>query len=150
MDEEFTPGTVSALSTSLGHLKLSFDPNDPVERLRAARVVTDMLRRGYALMIEVVKPDGEKAFQRVQSFDEERCEYIVADLDPSASEQGQQFEQLGRLVADKLQDVLYVDSEGQVSEEIPVQKSRGRPKKSTKRLPAETSKVVAVARTAGG
>ena len=71
-------GTVGILNVGAGDTKLSFDPKNPAERIRAARIVRDMLRRGYALLVEVAP--GE--YQRATDFDEARCEYIIADFDP--------------------------------------------------------------------
>lgn len=76
-------GTVGVLNVGAGDTKLSFDPKNPAERIRAARIVRDMIRRGYALLIEV-EPNQ---FQRAHDFDEERCEYIIADFDPVAAAQ---------------------------------------------------------------
>ena len=76
-------GTVGVLNVGAGDTKLSFDPTNPAERIRAARIVKDMIRRGYALLIEVEKnPQGEPVYKRATDFDENTCEYIIADFDP--------------------------------------------------------------------
>lgn len=75
-------GEVGILNVGAGDIKVSFDKNNPVERVRAARIVKDMLRRGYALLIEVEQPDGTSAYQRALDFREDTCEYIIADYDP--------------------------------------------------------------------
>lgn len=67
-----------------GDTKLSFDPNNPAERIRAARIVRDMLRRGYALLVET-EVKGERIFTRALDFDETKCQYIIADFDPTGS-----------------------------------------------------------------
>lgn len=74
-------GSVGILNVGDGDTKLSFDPKNPAERIRAARIVRDMIRRGYALLVEV-EVDGEKSFTRATDFNEDVCEYIIADLDP--------------------------------------------------------------------
>lgn len=77
-------GEVGVLNVGVGDTKLSFDPKNPAERIRAARIVRDMLRRGYALLVEVER-DGQKVFTRALDFDESVCEYVIADFDPTAA-----------------------------------------------------------------
>lgn len=79
-----TAGTVGILNVGSGDTKLSFDPKNPAERIRAARIVRDMLRRGYALLVEVER-DGVKRFERATDFLEDSCEYVIADFDPTAA-----------------------------------------------------------------
>lgn len=74
-------GEVGVLNVGAGDTKLSFDPNNPAERIRAARIVRDMIRRGYSLLIEV-EENGAKVHRRALDFDESKCEYIIADFDP--------------------------------------------------------------------
>lgn len=71
------PGNLEILNVQGGDVKINFDTTDCAEAIRAKRVITDMLRRGYALLVEV---DGK--FQRILEFDEKHGEYIVADFDP--------------------------------------------------------------------
>lgn len=79
-----TAGTVGILNVGDGDTKLSFDPKNPAERIRAARIVRDMLRRGYALLVEI-ETDGQKSFTRATDFREDVCEYVIADFDPIAA-----------------------------------------------------------------
>lgn len=72
-----TPGAVSVLNVGAGDTKLSFDPSNQAECIRAARIVKDMLRRGYALLIQV---DGTMV--RALDFREDVFEYVIADFDP--------------------------------------------------------------------
>ena len=74
-------GMVGILNVGAGDVELSFDPRNPAERIRAARIVKDMIRRGYALLIEIERA-GEKRYERALDFDEQACRYIVADMDP--------------------------------------------------------------------
>lgn len=71
-------GTLSILNVGEGDVKISFDKNNPEERKRASKVVADMLRAGYAILIKVGQKDGEDVFKRAIKFDPETCEYIVA------------------------------------------------------------------------
>lgn len=75
-------GQIGILNVGAGDTKLVFDKNNPAECIRSGRIVRDMLRRGYALLIEVTDAKGEKAYQRVTEFREDTCEYIIADFDP--------------------------------------------------------------------
>lgn len=78
-------GNVSILNVAAGDLSLTFDKNNPVETIRAARVCRDMLRRGYALLIEVER-DGKKAYERALDFREDICCYVIADYDHFATQ----------------------------------------------------------------
>lgn len=125
-------GEVGILNVGAGDTKLSFDPADPAERIRAARIVRDMIRRGYALLVEVSKDkDGKPVYQRALDFDEERAEYIIADFD-SVTAAG-------------------ADAETPAPAPSPpaAGKRRGRPPKE-RRIDAGKTTAVAVARTAGG
>lgn len=75
-------GQIGILNVGAGDTKLTFDKSNPAECIRSARIVTDMLRRGYALLIEVTDRKGVKSYQRVTEFLPDTCEYIIADLDP--------------------------------------------------------------------
>ena len=127
-------GTVGVLNVGAGDTKLVFDPGNPQEMIRAARIVKDMLRRGYALLVDSGQVDasGRPVYVRAKDFDESKCEYVIADLDPDAaveSKDGNDAEQAAQ------------------PENQPPGKKRGR---KTKRVPADQAVVVAVARSAGG
>lgn len=85
-------GTVALLNVGDGDTTLSFDPSKPAERLRAARIVADMLKRGYALMVKEPDGAGGDHWRRVQSFDETRCEYLIADFDSAIAREHDQQE----------------------------------------------------------
>lgn len=73
-------GSLSCLNVAGGDVKITFDTGNIGETIRAKRIITDMLRRGYALLVEV---DG--AYQRAIESDEKRGEYVIADYDPSTT-----------------------------------------------------------------
>lgn len=75
-------GSIGILNVGAGDTKLVFDKNNPAECIRAARIVKDMLRRGYALLIDV----GKGKTRRVLDFDDTKFEYIIADFDPVTAE----------------------------------------------------------------
>lgn len=74
-------GTLEILNVGRGDVKISFDSTNAAEAIRAKRIIKDMLRRGYALLVEV---DGK--FSRVKEFDETAGEYVIADFDPEGDE----------------------------------------------------------------
>jgi len=124
-------GTVGILNVGHGDTKLSFDPSNPAERIRAARIVRDMIRRGYALLVQGEK-DGEKVFTRALDFDENVCEYIIADFDPTPAPQETSHAQ------------------EQEDEAQPATAPRRGPRPGTRRIKAESVRAVSVAPSAGG
>jgi hypothetical protein len=72
-------GTLSCLNVSGGDIEITFDTNDCAEAIRAKRIISDMLRRGYALLVKM--PDG--TYTRALEFDEKQGKYIIADYDPA-------------------------------------------------------------------
>lgn len=130
-------GSVGILNVGDGDTKLSFDPNNPAERIRAARIVRDMLRRGYALLVEV-EANGKKSFARATDFREDVCEYVIADFDPITAAQA---------------DAEETDHDDETQQGAaapagtPAPRGRGRPRKVIK---AESTRAVVVAPIAGG
>lgn len=84
----FTAGTAAILNVGDGDTKLSFDPSKPEERARAAKVVAQMLRAGFSIMIEVDNGKDGKVFKRVKTFKPDVCEYIISG-EPDAQAQSQ-------------------------------------------------------------
>ena len=124
---------IGILSVGAGDTKLSFDPKNPAEREHAARVVADMLKRGYAILVQVGERDGEPLYQRAKGFDEKTCEYLIVGTPPVDVEQAPSA--LTRLK--KTVDAMR-------------RKRKSTPKMETARVPAETTRAVSVARSAGG
>lgn len=138
-------GEIGILNVGAGDTKLTFDPKNPAEMIRSGRIVTDMLRRGYALLVEVERK-GVKAFERVKEFREDKCEYIIADFDPVAAEAADRAEAEEHGEAGR-------ETAGETAEDTPAiqPRQRGRPGKTTSRaIPASGARAVAVARSAGG
>ena len=137
-----TKGTIGILNVGAGDTKLSFDPTNPMERARSARIVTDMLKRGYVLFIDT----GGKSYQRVLKFDEAHCEYIIADLDPVAAEKHDQKE--GAAANEPSPTTSSAEAGSEDRQEGAKAARRGR--KPGKRVDAGTTAGVAVHRSAGG
>lgn len=117
-------GSVGILNVGAGDTKLTFDPDNPLERERAARIVTDMLKRGYALLIQVGVDDGEPIYRRAKGFDPKTCEYIISGGPDETVEIGHEPKE----------------------EQTKPKRKPGRPRK----IPADKVHAVAVGRTAGG
>src|SRR6185437_4000798 len=71
---------LSILNVGEGDTKLVFDKDKPEERARACRIVTNMLKRGFAILVAAGERDGRPLYYRAESFDPETAEYIVAGL----------------------------------------------------------------------
>ncbi|HEY8066558.1 MAG TPA: hypothetical protein VIF40_17815 [Methylosinus sp.] len=132
-------GQVGILNVGAGDTKLVFDPSNPADCIRAARVVKDMIRRGYALLVDTGKRDaGDRPiYARAKDFDETKFEYIIADFDPLiAAEEDANAED----------ESTAAQSDGAPGEKAKVRK----PRSVRKAIPAESVNAIAVARTAGG
>ena len=70
-------GTMTILTVGDGDTKLSFDPTKPQELKHAKKVVEDMLKRGFAILVEVGEKDGAPLYQRARGFDPKTAEYII-------------------------------------------------------------------------
>jgi hypothetical protein len=128
---------IGILNVGAGDTKLVFDKNNPAECIRAARIVKDMLRRGYALLVDV----GKGKTRRVLEFDETKFEYIIADFDPVTAEE-----------ADRKEKEDGIESSAAARTATPAApEKRQEGKRSVRRAVAATATSgVAVARTAGG
>lgn len=121
-------GTVAILNVGAGDTKLTFDPTKPAEVARAAKIVKDMIRRGFVLLIEVGRDDKGPIYRRADDFDEKTAEYIIA----------------GEVH----------DEEAEASTSAPTPEPRAGKRKTNRppkrRVAASSTNAVSVARTAGG
>lgn len=119
-------GQVGILNVGAGDTKLSFDPAKPKEVARAKRIITDMLRKGFAIFVEVGKDEKGPLYRRAVSFDESTAEYLIVG-DPEE------------------------ETENVVTDQTPKTKGKsGKASRPTRRIAAEKTNAVAVSRTAGG
>lgn len=137
---------IGILNVGAGDTKLTFDKNNPAECIRSARIVTDMLRRGYALLVEVER-NGVKAYERVREFRADTCQYIIADLDPIIAAEADAVAQPGETTSEEIQDegtpaAKNADRKGKAIEPYR--------KRGTRAVHASEARGVAVARSAGG
>jgi hypothetical protein len=150
-----TDGVLEVLNVGLGHLRVTFERDDIVERERARRMVSDMLARGYALFAEV-----EGQLVPIRAFDETRGEYLVTDVPAPRAEapvpeaevaSPPDVDARSQTVKPHRGRPLVPPAEPALCRCGKPKGHRGRcPKATTKRLPMEKTKVIAVGRTAGG
>lgn len=124
-------GEVAILNVGEGDTKLTFDPTNPAEVERSARIVKDMLRRGFVLLIEVGHNEKGPIYQRAHDFDEATAEYIIAGI------------------AEPQED--HEEAEDEAAPSRPRKSAPPRPRKAERRrVPAASANAVSVSRTAGG
>lgn len=117
-------GVLEILNVGAGDVVITFDNKNPMEAIRAKRIIKDMLSRGYALMIKL--EDG--TYTRAKAFDEATGEYIIADFDPDADEDD--------------------SPRAGLDDGPPIKARRGRPR--GKRVGMENATATAIGRSAGG
>lgn len=143
-------GELGILNVGAGDTKLSFDKSNPAERIRAARIVKDMIRRGYALLIEVNRDgEGRPVYERAIDFHEDTCEYVIADFDPvtaQAADEQDATEKAGAHEEGRTEETRPATPAAAAE---PTARQRGR-RPRTRRVAADSTKGVAVARSAGG
>lgn len=125
---------IAVLNVGTGDTKLSFDSDDPNDVKRVGEIVRDMIRRGYAVLVEVGEHNGKPTYQRAEDFDPETSEYIITgNATPPIFE-----------VKDDRNDEPKATARGRKTE-------KKKPRTSNKRpVNAKKTKAVGVARTAGG
>lgn len=134
--------SIGILNVGAGDTKLVFDKANPAEVIRSGRIVRDMLRRGYALLVEVDNGKKGKSYQRVVAFDENRSEYIIADFDPIVAEAADNAEkQSVEAAAEGAPGATKPDAGG---------KPKGRRGTKTRAIPATGASGISVAPSAGG
>lgn len=129
MIPESVLGTLQVLNVGTGDTKFIFDPAKPAECERAKKVVTEMLRSGYVLFVEL--PDGK--LRRVKRFNSTQGTYIIEEAEADA--QGTQKSVAAETAPG-----------GAASREFPAKRKPGRPRS----VDAGKVRTVGVARTAGG
>lgn len=119
-------GSVAVLNVGVGDVRISFDKDKPDERKRSATIIKDMLSRGYAVLVQVGEQNGEPIYRRAKEFDADTCEYIVV---------GTPEETIPAAIVS-----------------APIIKDKKTLKRKTReyRVPAEKTRAVSVARSAGG
>jgi hypothetical protein len=125
-------GTIGILNVGAGDTKLSFDPKKPEEVKRAGAVVADMLKRGFAILVQVGKRKGEPLYMRATGFDPKTSEYIIVGVPDEADAED--------------------SGEEEAAAAAPPVKIKGAAKAGRKetRIKAERTSAVAVSRSAGG
>lgn len=136
-------GEVSIFNVGTGDTKLVFDKNNPQEVIRAGRIVKDMIRRGYSLLIEIEDPvTGQKICRRALDFDENVAEYIIADFDPIAAQEADKGQESNH---EETEQAAAAAPEGAIPDSAKLPRA-----KRTRRIKATETRAFAVGRTAGG
>jgi hypothetical protein len=138
-------GTLGVLNVGAGDTKLTFDKDNPAECIRSGRIVADMLKRGYALLIEVPDGTGGKSYTRVKEFREDVCSYIIADFDPIQVAPAGEADH-----AQNQQDKEAADRPTREAAGEPATKPVVKRGPKTRSIPASSVPGIAVARSAGG
>jgi len=138
-------GKLNVLSVNDGDIEITFDNQNAAECIRAKRIINDMLRRGYALLVEL--PDG--TYTRVRKFIEKHGKYIIADFAPV--EESEYYEQPREdQEKPKIEKIEPADPEAKyVGEKKRPGRPAGKKNKGTE-VAMEKVNAVAVAPTAGG
>lgn len=121
-------GSLEILNVQGGEVKITFDHHDAPEAIRARRIISEMIRSGFVLLVEVER-NKEKRFERAVSFDEARGEYIIADFMPANGA-----------------PTPLVSAAQPAEEAAPTPGKRGR----RRRVPMEEAQATAVGPSAGG
>jgi hypothetical protein len=73
--------SLSILNVGEGDTKLTFDKDKPGEVERTRRIISDMLKLGYAILVRVGETAaGKPKYRRATGFDPVRDEYLVMDV----------------------------------------------------------------------
>lgn len=78
---EFEPG-LDVLNAAEGHLNIKFDKDSPEETAKAQKIIGDMLKRGYAIFIDV----GDGELKRVKHFKKDIDSYVVEEIPDEKAE----------------------------------------------------------------
>lgn len=127
-------GDLSILNVGEGDMKITFDRANAPETIRAKRIIKDMIRRGYALLVQ--QEDG--TYLRAKDFDDKTGEYLIADFDPNGDDEDEHAKDSET----KADDAASATAEATT-------KRRGR-RPAVRRVPIEKASGVAIARSAGG
>jgi hypothetical protein len=120
--------SLAILNVGEGDTKITFDKDNPKELERSRRIVTDMLKLGYAILVRISAPDAKPKYRRAVGFDPTLDEYIVTDV-PAEPQTG-------------------LDDGVPIGEPAPVHGNTGK-RGRRRRLPASTP-AIGVSRSAGG
>jgi hypothetical protein len=113
------------LNVGEGDRTLKFDPNNPEERENAKIAVTEMLKLGFAIFVRDGERDGQPLYARATGFDAMRNEYVIVGVPEQ-------------------------ESPRQGTPRDPGSKTERSRRQQTRRVPADKTDALGVARSAGG
>ena len=78
-DAGIPTGELTIPNVGLGDIRITFNDQSPDEVDKAIKMLTDMQKRGYAILVQL--EDG--TYARAESIDASRKVYIIGDYSPS-------------------------------------------------------------------
>ena len=85
---------LQVLNVGEGDLKVSFDKNNAQERTNAKKMIEDLMRQGFAIMVEVGRNEKGPIYQRAVKFDYKTEEYLVLGTPNVADESTKSLERV--------------------------------------------------------
>ncbi len=73
MTESTMTGSLCVLNVGAGDIEVRFNPHDAAEAAKAIRMLTDMMARGYAVLVR----DEDGAYTRAVALDAARGRYVI-------------------------------------------------------------------------
>lgn len=122
-------GKVGILNVGAGDTKIIFDPDKPKDIERASQVVSELIRRGFVLVVDSGRRDAKDRpiYTRAKWFDATKHEYIIQDDEETTTDEP-------------------TAAQGDGAAAAPAVRRGGK----TKRVSAAGVNAIAVARSAGG
>lgn len=130
-------GELSVLNVGAGDIRVVFNQADRGESAKAIRMLTDMQRRGYAILIEL--PDG--SYTRAERIDATRGRYVITVPEDVAVPEDAELVNVCRCGCGKNVSPGKTWARGHHSR---------KPGSRKVSVPIKTSRAVGVARSAGG
>ena len=130
-------GSLDILSCGHGHLKLTFNSDDPVDTDKARRAVLKLMRQGCVIFIEQENDEGKLTMVRVHDFDAKTDCYIVSDV---PSETGEH----------PTETTTETATDGKEKPKATKKTTKAQAKKATKKVKASKTKATVVPMRSGG
>ena len=80
-ESEQNTGELDVLNCTEGHIHITFDKDDPAELAKAQKIIEDMFKRGYAVLVET-----PKGLRKVKKFNPKTNSYVIQEPDGKPKE----------------------------------------------------------------
>ena len=134
-EPEDSGGLLSVLNVGAGDIEIRFDRASDADVAKAKRIISDMLVRGYTLLVK----DGD-TLAKATGFDPEKELYFVRDAEGTTDAPA----------PPGMESTEATDAASNIPGEVTPPKRRGRPKGSRKGIPMRTAQATGIGPTAGG